>query len=65
MSGTLTIDGAEQWLSVKEYAAIRRVHVQTVYSAIRRGKFQYDVDRIGGAIRICVSRESIKDRIAS
>jgi hypothetical protein len=59
------VDSTEQWLSVKEYAAIRRVHVQTVYSAIRRGKFQYAVDRIGGAIRICVSRESIRERIAS
>lgn len=55
----------EEWLSVKEYAASRKVHEQTVYSAIRRKLFPYHVERIGKLIRIDVSRGSIEDRIAS
>lgn len=56
---------ASRFLTVKQYAADRGVHEQTVYAAIRRGLFPYVVERIGNAIRIDVSRESIKERIAS
>jgi hypothetical protein len=47
-------------LTVKEYAALNRVHIQTVYSSIRRGLFPHRVERpTPGTIRIIVSRESI------
>lgn len=55
----------EEWLSVKEYAFARRVHVQTVYAAIRRGLFPHPFERVGRTIRVYVSRESIQGRIAS
>lgn len=53
----------EVLLTVKEYASLKRVHVQTVYTAIRYGR------RINGrverptshTIRIAVSRGSIKE----
>lgn len=56
---------AEDWLTVKEYAALHRVHEQTVYSAIRRGLIHHPIERIGRSIRIDVSRESISQRKAS
>lgn len=61
-----TVD-REAWLSVKEYAALRRVHVQTVYSHLRfhPQTFPHPFERVGRAIRIDVSRESIRDRKAS
>lgn len=49
-------------LTVKEYAAEYRLHVQTIYSAIRYGRLPHDVERIGRAIRIIVPRESIAGR---
>ena len=50
----------EEWLTVKEYAAMKRLHPQTVYSAIRRGRFRHQCERAAtGAIRIFVPRESI------
>ena len=57
----------EEWLSVKEYAALRRVHVQTVYSALRyrAATFPHIVERVGRVIRIYVPRESINERKAS
>ena len=55
----------EEWLTVKEYAFARRVHVQTVYSAMRNGQFKYYFERVGRTIRIDVSRGSIRDRKAS
>lgn len=57
-----------RFLTVKEYADTRGLHVQTVYAAIRRGLFPFAVERSQGdkgAIRIDVSRESIKIRKAS
>lgn len=54
-----------EWLTVKEFAFARRVHVQTVYSAIRRGLFPYHWERTGRTIRIDVSRASIAERKAS
>ena len=58
-------ESADEWLTVKEYADRRRVHVQTVYTAIRYGRLQHPVDRVGRTIRINVSRGSIEDRMAS
>jgi len=55
----------QEWLTVKEYAEIFRLHVQTVYAAIRKGQINHPVERIGRTIRIDVSRENIKERIAS
>jgi hypothetical protein len=57
----------EEWLTVKEYAYHRKVHVQTVYSALRHRPhlFPYHFERNGRTIRIDVSRESIRDRKAS
>lgn len=55
----------EEWLSVKEFAALRRVSPQTVYAAIRRGLLPQHHERVGGTIRIHVPRESIKDSKAS
>lgn len=51
----------EELLTVQEYADRYRVHIQTVYSAIRRGHFKFRVVRPTGrdAIRIAVPRESI------
>jgi hypothetical protein len=49
-------------LTVKEYAAEYRLHVQTVYTAIRFHRLPHDVERIGRAIRIVVPRESIEQR---
>lgn len=54
------------WLTVKEYAALLRVNIQTVYAAIRAGRLKHPFIRVGGrgrgAIRIDVSRESITER---
>jgi predicted site-specific integrase-resolvase len=58
-------DRDNELLTVKEYAERRRVHIQTVYAAIRRGLLSYPVERIGRSIRIVVSRESIIERKAS
>lgn len=57
----------EVWLTVKEYAFARKVHVQTVYSALkyRPHLFPYHFERNGRTIRIDVSRESIRERKAS
>jgi hypothetical protein len=55
----------DEWVTVKEYAFARKVNVQTVYSAIRRGHFRLPFERIGRTIRIDVSRGSIQDRKAS
>lgn len=52
-------------LTVKQYADMFGVHVQTVYSTIRNGTLQHHVVRIGRAIRIDVSRETIPERKAS
>ena len=49
----------ECWLTVKEYADLHRVHVQTVYTAIRYQRLDERVKRVGRAIRIVVSRASI------
>lgn len=49
-------------LTVKEYAQSRRVHIQTVYTAIRTNRLPYGVERTGGSIRIIVPRESINLR---
>lgn len=50
----------DELLTVKEYADLHRVHVQTVYSAIRYGRFKYEVLRpTERTIRIVVPRESI------
>ena len=46
----------EHLLTVQEYADGHRVHIQTVYSAIRDGRLQHRVVRVGRAIRIDVSR---------
>jgi excisionase family DNA binding protein len=51
-----------EWLTVKEYAEMFRVHVQTVYSAIRLGRLSHPWERVGRSIRIDVSRESIEER---
>jgi hypothetical protein len=53
-------DCGEAFLTVQEYASIFRVHVQTVYSAIRYRRFKYEVIRpTGRSIRIIVPRGSI------
>lgn len=53
----------ERLFTVKEYAARYGVHVQTVYSAIRRGLFPHRVERpTSRTIRIVVPRESIEER---
>ena len=52
----------EEHLTVKEYAEVFRVHVQTVYAAIRYKRLQHEVIHVGRAIRIVVPRESIQDR---
>jgi hypothetical protein len=49
-------------LTVKEYADLYRLHVQTIYTAIRFGRLDHDVERFGRAIRIVVPRESIQGR---
>jgi hypothetical protein len=51
---------AEIWLyTVKEFAALRRVHVQTIYTAIRQGRFKYEIERSTGAsIRIKVPKRA-------
>lgn len=48
--------------TVKEFAQLMRVHVQTVYSAIRYDRFPFRVIRLKNTIRICVPRGSIKHR---
>jgi excisionase family DNA binding protein len=53
---------SDELLTVKEYADRHRVHVQTVYSAIRRGLLPHPVTRVGRVIRIDVSRASIQER---
>ena len=53
------------WLTVKEYAALRRVHVQTVYTAIRLRRLKHPIDYVGRAIRIGVPRESIQGHTAA
>lgn len=58
-------DRDNELLTVKEYASRRRVHIQTVYTAIRNGRLPYRTERIGRSIRIVVSRESIEERKAS
>lgn len=61
VSQTLS-DAEEVLLTVKEYADLHRLHVQTVYSAVRYGrKLAGRVVRSSShTIRIAVSRESIK-----
>lgn len=54
-----------EWLTVKEYAEMFRLHVQTVYTAIRKKQINHPIERTGRAIRIDVSRETIQDRQAS
>lgn len=46
-----------EYYSPKEFAALRGVHVQTVYSAIRHQRFPYPIEHIGRAIRIVVPRD--------
>lgn len=50
------------YLTVKEFAELRRVHVQTVYSAIRFKRMKYRVERPSGtnAIRIAVPQSYIR-----
>jgi hypothetical protein len=51
------------WLTVQEFAQWQRLHIQTVYGAIRHGRLKYDVERATPrAIRIKVPRESIEGR---
>lgn len=48
------------YLTVQEYAERFRLHVQTVYSAIRYNRLRFSVIRAAGrSIRIAVPRESI------
>ena len=51
-------DEAFDYLTVKEFARRRRCHPQTVYSAIRCGRFQFAIERTFGtsSIRIKVPR---------
>lgn len=49
-------------ITVKEYASIFRLHIQTVYTAIRYNRLPHHVIRVGRAIRISVPRESINER---
>lgn len=59
-------DAREELLTVQEYAKRLRVHIQTVYSAIRYKRFPYRVIRVTDAkrspIRIVVPRGSISER---
>lgn len=64
-SGELYVQPSGDWLTVKEYAAMMRVHVQTVYSAIRYERLNHPIERVGRTIRIDVSRETIPERKAS
>ena len=51
---------AEELLTVQEFADRFRVHVQTVYTAIRNNRLRFDVIRPADrVIRIRVPRESI------
>lgn len=56
----------EDLITVQEYAAWMRLHVQTVYSAIRYGRMRYPVVRATAGkrapIRIRVPRGSIQAR---
>lgn len=54
--------GVDVLLTAKEYAELHRIHVQTVYSAIRYGHHLDGrvVRPSARAIRIAVSRESIQ-----
>lgn len=54
-----------EWLTVKQYADMFGVHVQTVYAAVREKRINHPIERIGRTIRIDVSRENIPERIAS
>lgn len=54
-----------EWLTVKEYADMFRLHIQTVYSAVRKGRINHPIERVGRTIRIDVSRETIPERKAS
>lgn len=53
----------DELLTPKEYADIHRLHVQSVYTAIRYGRLPYRVVKVTngkkGRIRIVVPRESI------
>jgi excisionase family DNA binding protein len=55
---------SDERLTVKEYAARFRLHVQTVYIAIRNGILPHQVVRIGKSIRIIVPADS-QDRISA
>ena len=50
----------EEWLTVQEYADRSRLHVQTVYSAIRQNRLPFRVVRTTGArgLRIIIPRET-------
>lgn len=53
-------------LTVKEFAAWKRVHVQTIYTMIKEGRLtDYPIDRIGRAIRIVVPRGNIQGHTAA
>jgi hypothetical protein len=56
----MTRDDVYELLTVKEYACMYRLHVQTIYTAIRLNRLPHAVDRIGRSIRIAVPRESIE-----
>lgn len=57
----ITPEADEALLTVKEYADLTRVHVQTVYTAIRYGRFVLPVLRpTARTIRIVVPRGSIQ-----
>jgi hypothetical protein len=57
----MTRDDVYELLTVKEYACMYRVHIKTVYNAIRCNRLPHEVERIGGAIRIAVPREGIQE----
>lgn len=56
----MTAPERDELLTVKEYAELYRVNIQTIYTAIRRGRFKLPIVRPtgGGAIRIAVPREN-------
>lgn len=57
----ITPKADEALLTVKEYADLTRVHVQTVYTAIRYGRFVFPILRpTARTIRIVVPRGSIQ-----
>jgi hypothetical protein len=61
----MTKDDVFELLTVKEYALMYRVHVQTVYAAIRCQRLSHDIERVGRSIRILVPREIIDGRISA